>query len=361
MGPTGRSQMRAAVLYKARDLRVEEVPRPNILPDEVLVRIRAVGVCGSDLHLYEDGCIGTTLMEGPFILGHEATGDVVEIGSAVSKFKAGDRVALESSVPCRACDFCKRGEQNLCPYRHGHGIPNIIPDRSGPNVDGFYAEYGSQSQDYVHLLPDGIDYVEGTMCDPMSCGLQAASEVSIEPGQSVAVIGAGAIGLSALQAAVVRGVSKAIAVDTFDRHLEVARELGATHLVNASRVPSVVDEVVRLAGGFGPDVVIEAVGLPVTMQQSVDAVRRGGSVVLMGVSSQPLVPLDVVKITRSRLKVSGCFAYVNHFPTVLSLAAAGKINLKAAITNTFPLSEAPAALEFASKRKDVAIKCVLTM
>jgi L-iditol 2-dehydrogenase len=343
--------MKAGVLYKARDLRLEERPRPQPAADEVLVKIKAVGICGSDMHLYEEGRIGNASLESPLVLGHEAAGEVVETGAAVTRLKVGERVALEPGIPCRKCAYCKRGEYHLCPDVKFHGVPGN---------DGYFAEYVAIPADFAYRLPDELDFVQGAMLEPLAVGLQAATEGEVQPGQSVAILGSGPIGLSALQACLVRGATKTIVVDVVDKRLQMASELGATHVVNAKQTPAVA-EIVRLTGGLGADVVLETAGAVPTIQQSLYAARRGGTVVLVGISAEANVPLDVVRIVRARMRVHGCFRYVNQYPVAVALASSGKVDVRAAVSHSFVLDELPTAIEFANKRKDIAIKCVVTV
>ena len=229
-----------------------------------------------------------------------------------------------------------------------------------PHIDGFFAEYVAIAADFAYRLPDGLDFVQGAMLEPLAVGLQAAEEGEIAVGQSVAVFGSGPIGLSCLQAARVRGATNIIVVDVLEKRLKLAREMGATHVVNAAQV-SIVDEIARLTGGRGADVILETAAAPQTMQQSLFAARRGGTVVFVGVASQPNVPLDVVRIVRSRMRIKGCFRYVNQYPVAVALAEAGKVDLTSAVTHRFALAELPQAIEFAIKNKDVAIKCAVTI
>ncbi len=343
--------MKAATLYKAHDLRIEERPRPTAAGDEVLVKVKAVGICGSDMHLYDEGRIGNAVLERPLVLGHEAAGEVVAVGPAVTHLKVGDRIALEPGIPCRKCAYCKRGEYHLCPTVRFHGVPH---------ADGYFAEYVTIPEDFAFRLPDNLDFVAGAMLEPLAVGLQAATEGEVTVGQSVAVFGAGPIGLAALQAARVRGAAQLLVVDVVEKRLEMAAKLGATHVVNAAQT-SAVEEIARLTGGLGADVVLETAAAVPTVQQSLFAARRGGVVVLVGIPSQPLIPLDIVRIVRSRMQVRGCFRYVNQYPVAIALAGAGKVDVKSAVTHQFPLDELPQAIEFAIKSKDVAIKCAITI
>lgn len=317
----------------------------------MLIKIRAVGICGSDMHLYEDGRVGNAVQSEPMVLGHEAAGEVVEVGSAVTTLKVGDRVAIEPGVPCRKCDFCKRGEYHLC---------TSVVFRGVPHIDGLFAEYTTTAADFAFPLPDNLDFVQGAMLEPLAVGLQSAEEGNVLPGMSVAVYGAGPIGLSSLQAAVARGATNTMIVDVIDKRLELAKELGATHAINAGKV-NAVEEIQRLTGGKGADVVLETAAAVPTIQQSLYAARRGGTVVFTGIPTKSNIELDIVRIVRARMKVHGCFRYVNQYPVAVALAATGRVDVKAMVTHTYSLEELPEAIEFVTKNKDVAIKAVVTL
>ncbi len=341
--------MKAGVLYKAGDLRLDDRPMPKLAADEVMVKIRAVGICGSDMHLYDSGHIGNTKMERPFVLGHEAAGDVAEIGSAVQDLKVGDRVAIEPGIPCRSCAYCKRGEYHLCPTVVFHGIPHN---------DGFFAEYAAVPADFAFKLPDSLTYVDGAMLEPLAVGLQAAAEGEVEAGQTVAILGSGPIGLSTLQACLVRGAANIIVVDMVQTRLDTAKKMGATHIINAAESDALA-EINRLTGGLGADVVLETAGAVPTIKQTLYAARRGGVVVFVGICGQAEVPMDVVRIVRARMQVRGCFRYVNQYPTAVALAATGKVDVKTQVTHRFKLEELAKAIEFVINNKDVAIKGVV--
>ncbi|MHB1416110.1 MAG: alcohol dehydrogenase catalytic domain-containing protein [Chloroflexota bacterium] len=220
--------MKAAVLLHAQQVQIEERPRPVPGADEVLVRIKACGICGSDLHFYHAGRVGNLVVETPLVLGREAAGEVVELGAGVSGWQVGDRVTIEPGVQCRRCAYCKRGEYNLCPNS---------TFQSAPGADGFFAEYATLATDHIFRLPDSLGYVEGALIEPWTVALQAAQQGTVGPGQVVAVFGCGPIGLLCLQAAAVRGAASIVAVDLEERRLRLAAELGSTHTINARMAP----------------------------------------------------------------------------------------------------------------------------
>src|SRR5512133_1207835 len=215
--------MLAAVMYGPRDVRLERRPIPDIGPDEVLVDIAAVGVCGSDVHFYWDGRIGKRVVQKPMILGHESAGTVVAVGDRVTSLQPGDRVALEPGIPCRRCSYCKTGHYNLCPN---------VAFMAAPHTDGAMREYVKTAADFAFKLPDSMSFEDGTLVEPLSVGVYAARRGRVAPGDNVVILGAGTIGLMALQAAKVYGASRRIVVDLQPDRLEMAKRLGATHVIN---------------------------------------------------------------------------------------------------------------------------------
>jgi L-iditol 2-dehydrogenase len=214
--------------------------------------------------------------------------------------------------------------------------------------------------DKVFRLPDKLDWIEGAMIEPWQVGLQATWEGQVGPGQTVAVLGAGPIGLFTLQAALAQGAASVIVTDVEEHRLDLAAKLGATHVVNAAKADTVA-EITRLTGGLGADVVFEAAGAVPTAQQSLHAARRGGTIVLVGMFSVPRFELDVLRVVRQGLDVRGVFRYANRYPVALALAAAGRVDLKSVVTHTFPLERTKEALDFSMTHKDVAIKVAVTI
>ncbi|MEN6304433.1 MAG: alcohol dehydrogenase catalytic domain-containing protein, partial [Armatimonadia bacterium] len=234
--------MWAAVLNGVSDLRVEEVPRPELTdPCHAMVRVRSVGICGSDLHFYTEGRIGDFIVEEPLILGHEAAGEVIAVGEAVTCLQVGDRVAIEPGYPDRTCRLCKQGRYNLC---------ESVTFLATPPVDGAFCEYLSWPADFLYKLPEALSLDEGAMIEPLSVGLHAVRMAAVSPGQSVAVFGAGPVGLATLQAALAAGATTAVVVDSVPYRLEAARSLGATHTLAAGAEN--VAQIRDLTEGDGP-------------------------------------------------------------------------------------------------------------
>ncbi|MEM1582463.1 MAG: NAD(P)-dependent alcohol dehydrogenase [Candidatus Bathyarchaeia archaeon] len=319
-------KMRAAVLYKPLDMRIEDVDVPRIGPRDVLVRIKRVGVCGSDVHFYLHGKIGSFVVNKPLILGHECSGEVAEVGDRVENVRVGQRVVIEPGFTCGVCEYCRTGRYNLCPSVRFYGAPPY---------DGVFSEYALAPEENIHLMPDNMTYEEGAMIEPLAVGLMAAKRGKVSVHDRVAIFGAGPIGLMALQAVKSHGVTETFIVDVVDYRLEYAMKLGAEVAVNATREDA-VSSIMEATNGRGVDVIVEASGSPKAIQQALDAVKPGGRVVLVG---YPLVDVPIVidKIIMKELDILGVHRYANVFPTAIKLVSSGRVNVKTLVTHVFPL------------------------
>ncbi|RKY04443.1 NAD(P)-dependent alcohol dehydrogenase [Candidatus Poribacteria bacterium] len=342
--------MKAAVLHKVRDIRIEELPKPQIVnDDDVLVRVKAVGVCGSDIHFYMHGRIGDFVVEKPLILGHESAGIVEEVGKGVKDLKPGDKVALEPGIPCRRCEFCKSGRYNLCPH---------VRFFAAPPVNGVFAEYVVHPADFCFKLPENASLEEGAMVEPLSVGLHGAILGGVRPGDWVAVLGSGPIGLMALQASLAMGASRVICVDLYDFRLKLAKELGASETINAKETDP-VEAIADLTGGRGVDVVFEAAGVPKTSQQAIEIARPGGTIVHIGLGEQEAVPMNIVKMIFKELRLQGIHRYANIYPRAIKLIASGRVKVKPMITARLPLERVEEALRMPVERPDSTIKVIV--
>ena len=344
-------RMKAAVLHAVGDLRIEEVDRPAITaPDQALVKIRAVGVCGSDVHFYERGRIGPYVVKDPVILGHESAGEVIEVGKRVKHLRPGDRVAIEPGVPDRTCWYCKTGRYNLCAE---------VPFMGTPPWNGAFCEYVAWPADFCFKLPPGLSFEEGAMAEPLAVAMQGTKRGEVGVGQSVAVLGCGPIGLVTLQAARARGATRIIATDVQQSRLELAARMGATDIINA-REGDPVARVRKLTAG-GVDVALETAGTVPTVQQACAMVRMGGVVTLIGMPGELEFTMPVLDIICREYDVRGVFRYCNCYPPALALLGAGRVDVKSLITHRFPLDQAKAAIDFAKDRKDVAVKVMVEL
>ena len=339
------------------DIRIESRPRPKPSPPEVLVQIRRVGVCASDIHYFNHGRIGDFVVKDPLILGHESAGVVLEVGSAVARFKPGDRVTVEPGYTCRQCHYCKTGRYNLCPD---------VTFLATPPVDGALAEIIAWPEGFLFSLPDGMSFEEGAMMEPLSVGLWAVKRGVVSPGHIVAILGTGTIGLVTLQAAKIAGATTLIAVDLSPFRLEHAQRLGATHLINANeenpaeRIREITSDVTGFTGEHsGVDVAFETAGALATTRAAMAAARPGGVVVLVGLPPDPMVELDIVSAASKEIDIRGQFRYANCYPTAIALTTAGRVNVKSLVTHHFPLSQTQKALRFAHEAKSEALKVMV--
>ncbi|MGQ9631338.1 MAG: NAD(P)-dependent alcohol dehydrogenase [bacterium] len=344
------NKMRAAFLYGPKDLRVERIDIPKVRDDEVLVRVEANGICGSDVHFFLEGKLGPFVVDRPYIPGHESSGIVVELGKKVRGLRTGDRVVIEPGIACRRCELCKRGRYNLCPD---------VVFLSAPPVNGTFAEFVAVPSDFVFKIPDSMDIIQGSMIEPTAVGVHAANRAGIQAGMSVAVLGVGPIGLLTLQCARAYGAADVFAVDVVEHRLNLAEELGATQTIDASRVDP-VRAILDATGGRGADVVLETAGNVETTRQTVDVAKRGGVVVQVGWPGLSEVPYKLEIIMEKELDVRGINRYANAYPRAIELVSAGRVKVSPLITHKFELDSVKEAFEFVAAKRDNVIKAVVT-
>jgi L-iditol 2-dehydrogenase len=323
--------MRALLLSQYNQLDVADLPEPEPGAGEILVRVAACGICGSDVHGY-DGTSGRRIP--PIVMGHEAAGIVESVGAGVKNFKAGDRITFDSTVYCGTCEFCKRGEVNLCNNRQVVGVSCGDYRRAGA-----FAEYVVVPQQICYQLPDGLAFEEAAMLEAVAVALHAVHVSQMKGGETALVIGAGMIGLLTLQAAQALGASEVMIADIDATRLERAKALGAKETLLLSG-DALVKEILSRTGGKGVDLVLEAVGREETIAASIASVRKGGTVTLIGnISPQVKIPLQAVVSRQIRLQ--GSCASSGEYPEAMELLAAGKIKVKPLITAVAPLGDGP--------------------
>ncbi|MFC7019889.1 MULTISPECIES: NAD(P)-dependent alcohol dehydrogenase [Haloarcula] len=327
--------MRTAVLVGPTEFELTDRPRPQPAPDEVLVAVRDVGICGSDVHYYEHGRIGDYVVENPLVLGHESAGEVVAVGDAVTHLSVGDRVALEPGVPCRRCTHCKRGDYHLC---------EDVTFMATPPHDGAFTEYVSWPADFAYRLPESVSTTEGALCEPLSVGIHAVRRGDVETGDTVVVTGAGPIGLLVMEAARAAGATDVVLTDVVPEKLAVAAERGADLTVDVSEtdLEAAVDD---HTDGVGADVVVEASGAAPSIESTFDVVRRGGTVVLVGLASEVTIPIDVLDVIDNELDVHGSFRYKNTYDAAVDLLADGVVDVEGIVDFEAPLSDIDTAFQ----------------
>ena len=337
--------MRVAVLNRPGDVEVVERPTPTPAADEVLVRVHAVGVCGSDTHYYDHGRIGRFVVESPLVLGHEASGVVEAVGDDVDRARVGQRVSIEPGVPCRACEQCLGGRYNLCPDMRFHATPP---------VDGSLAELVTIHHAFAHAVPDSVSDEAAALLEPLSVGVWACRKGGVGAGSRVLVTGAGPIGLVCVQVARACGASEIVVADLNEQRLAVATELGATRTIASG------DQTITAgyAGRRAPDVLLECSGHPGATGDGIRALAPAGRAVLVGMGGDEL-PLPLSVVQERELVVTGTFRYAGTWPTAIALAASGQVNLERLVTGRFPLAATAAALT-AARDSPGAIKSVIT-
>jgi L-iditol 2-dehydrogenase len=342
--------MKAFVLLKPRHLQLEERPIPSVDADQVLVRVRAVGVCGSDVHYWHEGRIGPVVVTTPMVLGHECAGEVVGVGADVVSLRLGDRVALEPGIPCGECDICRAGEYNLCPE---------VVFFATPPVDGAFCEFVAHKAASAYRLPDAVSFEEGAMCEPLSVGIHAVRRAGIGLGDTVLITGAGPIGLTSLLAAQAAGATTAIITDVQTSRLRLAQDLGASAAIDVQdeEATAIVRE---LTQGRGVDSVIDCTGASSAVQTGLESVRRGGTVVWVGTSDASYA-VPSINIIRRGLTIRGIFRYRNTYPAAIDLIACGKAPVSRLISHRFCLARLPEAMEVARTGRDGAIKVVVSL
>ena len=316
--------MKASRLYNPHNLRLEEVPEPVLDKDSVLIRVRAMGVCGSDLHIYN----GDRVVPYPHILGHEFAGDIVQVGAKASHLQIGQRVTAEPNYWCGKCVYCQSGHRNLCVSRVPLGV----------DIDGAQAEYVQVPAQYIWSLPDSVSYTQGALVEPLTVSLHCVRKSRAQVGDTVAIMGCGSIGLLALLCAKAAGC-RVVAVDVVPDKLEFARKLGADEIVN-SREADPVNVVKQMTGGLGPDVVLETAGVPPVPDQAVAMVKSGGRVMFVGLTTKPaqFAPITVV---RREVEISGSYIYhAGEFGQSIHLISSGQINVLSVVGLTADLAGA---------------------
>lgn len=341
--------MKTAVMTDIKKVRIEEREKPVPKEGEVLVKVEYVGICGSDLHYYESGRIGNFIVEPPFVLGHEAGGTVVEVGSGVTHLKAGDRVALEPGKTCGHCEHCKEGKYNLC---------EDVIFFATPPVDGVFQEYVAHEAGLCFKLPDNVSTLEGALVEPLSVGLHAAMQGGAHIGQTAVVTGAGCIGLVSLLAIKAMGVSRVIVVDVIEKRLQKAKELGADYVINGKEQDTVA-EIKRLTEGKGCDLSIETAGTQITASQLIQASKKGATIVFVGYSASGEMTLPIGMALDKELTFKTVFRYRNIYPMAIEAIAAGKIRIKDIVTDYFELDDIQHAMDACVENKAEIVKGVI--
>lgn len=326
--PSPAPTMKAAVLLRAGEIQLQDRPVPTPRPDEVLVRVTAVGVCGSDVHFYKDGHLGDWVVEAPLVLGHESGGTIVAVGDAVDPARIGERVSIEPQRPSTTSAESLRGDYNLDPHMEFYAVPG---------TDGAFQEYVTIQSHFAHRIPEGVSDHAAALMEPLSVAIATARKAGFAPGQRVLVSGAGPVGIAIAQVARAYGASEVIVSDIAADRRASALSFGATAALDPT------------ADGFadavaGVDAFADASGAVSAVRAGIGALRPAGRAVLVGMGAAE-APLPITAIQNRELVVTGVFRYANTWPTAISLVAGAQVDLDGMVTGTYGLADVRAALE----------------
>ncbi|XP_068611488.1 sorbitol dehydrogenase-like [Brachionichthys hirsutus] len=341
----------SVVLHGQGDLRLETRPVPEPGPEEALLQIHSVGICGTDVHFWQHGSVGDDVLSKPLVLGHEASGRVVKVGSAVKHLKVGDRVAIEPGVPREADEFCKTGRYNLSP---------TIFSCATPPEDGTLCRYYKHSANFCYKLPDSVTFEEGALIEPLSVGIHACRRAGVTLGSTVLICGAGPIGLLCLLVAKAMGASQILISDLLPERLSVAKDLGADFQLEVKKDagPQQLAQTVEDMMGDKPHISIECTGAESCIQTAIYATRSGGVVMMVGLGSE-MTTVPLINAARREVDIRGVIRFCNTWPTAIAMLASGKLNVKPLVSHRFPLEEAIQAFDLALQGLGVKVmlKC----
>jgi L-iditol 2-dehydrogenase len=346
--------MKALLLSEYKHLAIAELPAPSPGAGEVLIRVAACGICGSDVHGY-DGSSGRRIP--PIVMGHEAAGVIAAVGEGVTAYRAGDRVTFDSTVYCGVCEFCQRGEVNLCDDRQVVGVSCGDYRRAGA-----FAEYVTVPERILYRLPENLSFADAAMLEAVSVAIHAVRVAEGAGGETALVIGAGMIGLLILQAARASGCSRIFVTDVDATRIKLARSLGADAVIQGSVTDSsdesLTSRIEQLTNGRGVDVTFEAVGRPETVAAAIDCTRKGGTVALVG-NITPEVAIPLQKVVTRQIRLQGSCASAGEYPQAMEWIAAGKIKVAPLITAVAPLEDGPSWFARLYAREPNLMKVVL--
>lgn len=311
--------MKSAVFYGKHDLRVENSPMPKVGPEDILIQVKACGICGTDVHIYE-GDKDAAEVTPPTILGHEFSGVIAEVGSNVTKYKVGDRVCIDPNCYCGKCDFCRNGIAHYCTDMIGYGT----------TVNGGFAEYCSVNQRQVYKLGDNTTFEQGAMTEPVACCLHGMDMCNIHPGSNVVVIGGGMIGLLMLQLSKLAGAARVALLEPVESKRVVAKKLGADILIDP--INENVEEELKKAGMTWVNTVIECVGKTATIQQAIDIVGNKGTVMMFGLTKpDDTIAVKPFQIFQKEIELKSSFINPYTQKRALDLIDSGRLDVSSMV------------------------------
>ena len=341
--------MKAMLLVDKKKLELTDMPAPETGANGLLVRVKACGICGSDVHGYD---LSTGRRIPPIVMGHEPAGGLEKVGSEVNGFNVGDRITFDSLISCGNCAFCRAVKINLCVCRRVLGV-----SCGDYRQHGCFAEYAVVPQHIAYKLPDSMPFEHAAMVEAVSIAVHAVARGQPQLGDSVLVVGAGMIGQFCVQAVKAAGAGTVIVTDLDETRLKAAKQCGADHAFSAN-TPDLVQQIQKLTDGHGPQQVYECVGATAPVQTSIAAVRKGGTVVLVG-NVVPKVELPLQAVVTRELTLLGTCGSRGEYPQCLALMASGKINVKPLISAIAPLNEGPSWFERLYSHEPGLLKVIL--
>ncbi len=343
--------MKQAYLTGPRRFDVREAPEPGeIGPHEAAVRLKAVGICGSDLHYFAEGRIGSQVVEYPFTIGHECAGVVERVGRAVTRVAAGDRVAIDPAMPCGQCEWCRKGRENVCPRMRFLGCPG--------QAEGALKQVLVMPERCLFRLPESLGFDEGAVLEPAAICAYAVAQSRLAPDETVAVLGSGPMGLLTLACASASGRRQAFATDLVPERVEAARRFGADAALNRREV-DVVGTILDETGGRGVDVVYECAGEQDTVDQAVQIAAPGGRVSIIGIPAGPRIELAADLVRRKELLIINVRRQNRTVERTIELAAAGAVPVGKLVTHHFPLERVGEAFELVAGYRDGVLKAIV--
>ncbi|NIA15795.1 MAG: alcohol dehydrogenase catalytic domain-containing protein [Nitrospiraceae bacterium] len=338
--------MKAIKWFAPRDMRLTDIEKPVPKPHEALVRVESIGVCGSDMHYYEDGAIGQTRITEPLILGHEFAGIVEAVGKDADPALVGKRVAVEPSIPCGECEWCRTGHYNVCTNLFFPG---------GPPYDGVLCEYAAYDANNCYPTPDGMSAQEAAMIEPLAVAVHAVELARVQRGETAAVLGLGPIGLLTAQVAKLKGIEVVYGTDLHDYRVAASKRYGVDHAYNAE-TSDTVETIMRETNGRGVDVAFDAARSSDTPALACRVTRPVGRCILIGISGTEEDPFPVSNARRKELTVQWCRRFKSNFPEAIDLVATGKVDVSSIVTHSFPLERAPEAFALVAGFSDNVLK-----
>jgi L-iditol 2-dehydrogenase len=342
--------MKAVALTNIRQMEVIDVPEPRVKEDsDVLLKVEMVGVCGSDVHYYETGRIGSDTVEYPFIIGHECAATVKAVGGAVTRVKVGDRVAIEPAIVCHNCDQCKQGRENTCRNIKFLGCPG--------QVEGCLCEYIVMPEDCCFPIGDKLTFTQAVLCEPMAIAVYAVKQARLQENSDITILGAGPIGLSCLVTAEAENVNACYVTEKIKERVEVAEKGGATWVGNPNKEDIVKEILGRQPAGV--DVVFECAGQQETIDQAVELLKPGGKLMLIGIPRTTRISLVIERIRRKEITIINVRRQNKCTQTCIDLIASGKINIDFMATHRFKLEQAQKAFDMVAGYRDGVVKALI--